>query len=113
MRKKRTVAAFAALAHEYRLDIYRLLVRQGPDGLPAAVIGERVGLVPSSLTFHLQGLLRSGLIKRVRVSRQLFYSADFNAMNELVTYLTDECCVEGACAPECQPVRAARKSRAA
>jgi len=69
-----------------------------------------VGLVPSSLTFHLQSLKRAGLIKQVRVSRQLFYSADFAAMSDLVGYLTDECCIESsACAPGCEPARASKK----
>ena len=59
-----------------------------------------MGLTPSSLTFHLQSLQRAGLIKRMRLGRQLYYSADFSAMNELVGYLTDECCLESAaCAP--------------
>lgn len=114
MKNKRAVEALAALAHDYRLEIYRLLIRQGPEGLPAAAVGEKVGLVPSSLTFHLQGLLRAGLVKRTRIGRQLFYSADFNVMTDLVGYLTDECCVEsGSCAPACEPVRSSKKSRAA
>jgi DNA-binding transcriptional ArsR family regulator len=75
--------------------------------LPAGVIGERIGLVPSSLTFHLQSLQRAGLINQLRASRQLIYSADFSAMNELVGYLTDKCCsaVDGSCAAECKPAR--------
>jgi DNA-binding transcriptional ArsR family regulator len=113
MKKQHAVRALGALAHDYRIDIYRLLIRQGPEGLSAGAIGDRVGLVPSSLTFHLQGLLRAGLIRRVRVSRQLFYSADFGAMNDLVGYLTDECCVDGsACAPGCEPVASSRKKPA-
>lgn len=114
MRPPAAVASLNALAHEHRLAIYRLLVRQGPEGLPAGVIGNRIGLTPSSLTFHLQALLRPGLIRQVRQGRQLFYSADFSAMNELVGYLTDECCVEGsACAPGCAPARKPKSSRAA
>lgn len=110
MKSTQTVEALSALAHEYRLAIYRLLVQHGPEGLAAGVIGDRVKLVPSSLTFHLQTLLRAGLIKRVRVSRQLFYSADFKAMQAIVGYLTDECCVASSvCAPECEPTRSVRK----
>ncbi len=95
------IDALAALAHEYRLAIYRLLVQQGPGGLPAGVIGERVGLQPSSLTFHLQALHRAGLITQQRASRQLIYSADYPVMNSLVGYLTENCCAEegGACCP--------------
>lgn len=106
MKTADVIAALGALAHEFRLAIYRLLVERGPEGLPAGAIGEKVGLLPSSLTFHLQALHRAGLIKQVRVSRQLIYSADYPAMNELVGYLTDNCCAasDGACAPQCKPV---------
>ncbi len=113
MKTAEVINALGALAHDYRLAIYRLLVEQGPDGLPAGAIGERVGLVPSSLTFHLQSLQRAGLIKQVRASRQLIYSADYAVMNELVGYLTDKCCAaSGAtCEPECKPARAAKPVR--
>ncbi|MGH8178710.1 MAG: ArsR/SmtB family transcription factor [Steroidobacter sp.] len=117
MKTAEVIEALGALAHEHRLAIYRLLVEQGPAGLPAGAIGERVRLVPSSLTFHLQSLQRAGLITQVRASRQLIYSADYTVMNELVSYLTDKCCVasgqnrESACAPRvAKPVR--RKSAA-
>lgn len=90
-----TVAALAALAHEHRLSLYRMLVEQGPNGLSAGAIAERLGLAPSSLTFHLQHLLRAGLISQRRVSRQLIYAADFTAMNALVSFLTENCCGRG------------------
>jgi len=108
MKTANVIAALGALAHEFRLAIYRLLVERGPEGLPAGAIGEKVGLLPSSLTFHLQALHRAGLIKQVRASRQLIYSADYPAMNELVGYLTDNCCAEtgGSCAPQCKPATA-------
>lgn len=112
MKSALAVESLGALAHEHRLAIYRLLVRQGPEGLPAGSIGGRVGLAPSSLTFHLQALQRAGLVKQVRVSRQLFYSADFSAMSDLVSYLTDECCIESsACAPSCEPARSSKKHK--
>ena len=77
-------------------------------------MGERIGLTPSSLTFHLQALQRAGLIQQMRQGRQLFYSADFSTMNDLVGYLTDECCVESAaCDPECAPARKAKSPKAA
>lgn len=103
------INALSALAHEYRVTIYRLLVEQGPAGLAAGAIGERVGLVPSSLTFHLQSLQRAGLVTQQRASRQLIYSADYEVMNELVSYLTDKCCAASgeACAPDCKPARVA------
>jgi len=99
----KTVEALGALAHEHRLAIYRLLVEKGPEGLSAGDIAERIGLVPSSLTFHVQSLQRSGLITQRRVSRQLFYSADFGVMTELVEYLTKNCCGGASCAPVCKP----------
>src|SRR5258708_38930734 len=105
MKTSRVIQALGALAHEHRLAIFRLLIERGPEGLPAGRIADRVGLVPSSLTFHLQSLQRAGLITQRRESRQLFYSADFAAMNGLVGHLTENCCtdsgVEGS--PSCAP----------
>ena len=101
MKKDQAVDALGALAHEHRLAIFRLLVERGPAGLPAGRIAERVGLAPSSLTFHLQNLQRAGLLAQRRESRQLIYSANFAAMNALVGYLTDNCCAESAA--ECCP----------
>lgn len=112
MKNAQVIDALGALAHEYRLAIYRLLVEQGPEGLAAGLIGERVGLVPSSLTFHLQALQRAGLITQTRSSRQLIYSADFNIMNQLVGYLTDNCCAgsQQGCETSCAP-RVAKPAR--
>ena len=113
MKTPAVIEALGALAHEYRLAIYRLLVEQGPEGLSAGAIGGRVGLVPSSLTFHLQTLQHAGLITQLRASRQLIYSADFEAMNDLVGYLTDKCCAAStnACATECKPARPAKTAK--
>jgi ArsR family transcriptional regulator len=113
MKTPAAISAFGALAHEHRLAIYRLLVERGPEGLSAGIIGERVGLLPSSLTFHLQNLQRAGLITQQRVSRQLIYSADFDAMNGLIGYLTDNCCGQGSagCTTACKPVNATAKSK--
>jgi DNA-binding transcriptional ArsR family regulator len=93
------IESLAALAHEHRLAIFRLLVEEGPDGLPAGEIAVRIGLVPSSLTFHLQHLSRAGLLTQRRVGRQLLYATDFGVMNALVGYLTENCCGGAACAP--------------
>ncbi len=105
-----TVQALAALAHEHRLAIYRLLVERGPNGLAAGVIAERLHVLPSSLTFHLQHLLRAGLVTQRRMSRQLIYAADFAVMNALVGFLTENCCGRGqaACLP---PAAAAPTSK--
>ena len=97
-----TVQALGALAHETRLAIYRMLVEEGASGLPAGVIAERLGLPPSSLTFHVQHLHRAGLVTQRRLSRQLIYAADFSAMNGLVAYLTENCC--GGNLAACVPV---------
>ena len=101
---KPVIDALGALAHEHRLALFRMLVERGPEGLPAGVIAERLGVPPSSLTFHLQQLLHAGLVTQRRVSRQLFYAADFGTMNGLVTYLTKNCCSQDeACPPFCRP----------
>ena len=100
-----TVGALGALAHESRLAVYRMLVGQGPAGLPAGTIAERLGIAPSSLTFHLQQMLHAGLVTQRRASRQLIYAADFAAMDGLVAYLTENCCIrrQAACEPCCAP----------
>jgi ArsR family transcriptional regulator len=95
MNADRIIAALAALAHEHRLGAYRLLVEVGPNGLPAGEVAERLGLPPSSLTFHLQHLLRAELITQRRQSRQLIYATNFATMNGLVAYLTENCCGQG------------------
>jgi ArsR family transcriptional regulator, arsenate/arsenite/antimonite-responsive transcriptional repressor len=120
MKANEAITALSALAHEHRLTIFRLLIEQGPEGLPAGVIAEKVGLQPSSLTFHLQHLTRAGLLVPKRASRQIFYAADFVAMNSLVSYLTENCCTApgASCSTECQPAvteskRTARNKRSA
>src|SRR5271154_3390825 len=112
MKTPAVIGALGALAHQHRLAIYRLLVQRGPEGLPARAIGERVGLVPSSLTFHLQNLQRAGLITQRRDSRQLIYSADFAVMNGLVGYLTENCCGNSGsqCCPPALAVKPAKRA---
>jgi ArsR family transcriptional regulator len=104
MDKTRAIAALGALAQETRLELFRLLVTCGPEGLPAGVIAERLGVLPSSLSFHLQQLVHAGLITQRRLSRQLIYSAEYGTMNALLGYLTENCCGrDAACAPVCDP----------
>ena len=114
METPRVIESLSALAHEHRLAIYRLLIERGSQGLAAGMIGERIGLAPSSLTFHLQALQRAGLIRSQRASRQLIYCADFGAMRGLVSYLTDHCCVESGeeCETACKPARSTPLSKA-
>ena len=107
MDQKAAIAALGALAQETRLGAFRLLVATGPQGLPAGVISERLGVLPSSLTFHLNQLHHAGLIIQRRQSRQLIYSAEYSAMNDLLGYLTENCCGRGqSCAPACNPADA-------
>lgn len=105
MKTTQLIEALRALAHEHRLKVYRLLVERGPSGLSAGAIADGVGLVPSSLTFHLQALHRSGLITQRRESRQLIYGADFETMNALMGYLTENCCAGSGepCGSACKP----------
>jgi ArsR family transcriptional regulator len=107
MEEVSVVTALAALAHEHRLRAYRLLVEAGPDGLPAGTVADRLEMPPSSLTFHLQHLLRAGLVSQRRVSRQLIYAMIPGAMNDLVGFLTENCCGgQTVCAPACSPAAA-------
>lgn len=107
MNKRDAIAALGALAQETRLELFRLLVTVGPEGLPAGVIAERIGVLPSSLTFHLNQLVHAGLITQRRLGRQLIYSAEYGAMNDLLAYLTENCCGRGlSCAPACNPADA-------
>ena len=98
------IAALGALAQETRLELFRLLVTCGPEGLPAGVIAEKLGVMPSSLSFHLQQLVHAGLITQRRLSRQLIYSAEYGTMNELMA-LPDRELLRSrrACAPVCNP----------
>lgn len=109
MKSPTAIGALDALAHEHRLALFRLLVKRGPAGLAAGAIAGRLGVAPSSLTFHLQALLRAGLVARRRAGRQLIYSADFAAVEALVAFLTDNCCAEsGSCDGLCAPASGGR-----
>ena len=93
------VDALAALAHETRLKVFRLLVEAGPPGLAAGAIGEALDLPPATLSFHLAHLARTGLARGRQEGRFVIYSADFQNMNQLVGYLTENCCGGRACLP--------------
>ncbi|HVN64509.1 MAG TPA: metalloregulator ArsR/SmtB family transcription factor [Candidatus Binataceae bacterium] len=101
MKKDAAVGALGALAQETRLDIFRMLVQAGPAGLAAGAIGERLRLPSPTLSFHLNQLRFAGLIVARRVSRSIIYSAHFRAMNELLGYLTENCC--GGQPEKCAP----------
>lgn len=102
----------AALGHESRLAIFRMLVEAGPEGMYASAIGEQLGIAPPTLSFHLAHLSRVGLIRGERQSRFIHYSADFAAMDELIAFLTHNCCQGDACLPKTAAVDTAAKRRA-
>ena len=93
------VDALAALAQETRLKVYRLLVEAGPEGLPAGEIADELELPGATLSFHLAHLARTGLVRSRQEGRFVIYSADFETMNQLVGYLTENCCGGRVCAP--------------
>ena len=99
----KAIAALSALAHDTRLSLFRLLVKRGPDGESAGVLAEKLGIVPSSLTFHLQQLVHAGLITQRRASRHVIYAANFATMNGLLSYLGENCCAESSAVPGCAP----------
>src|SRR5436190_5179850 len=102
MDQNKAVAALGALAQDTRLGLFRLLVTAGPAGLPAGAIAERLGVAPSSLSFHLQQLVHAGLITQRRLGRQLIYSVEYGAMNALLAYLTENSfCRDASCVPAC------------
>jgi DNA-binding transcriptional ArsR family regulator len=90
----------AALGHESRLAIFRLLVEAGPDGMNASAIGEQLQIQPATLSFHLAHLSRVGLIRGERESRFIHYSADFATMDDLVAFMTSNCCQGTECLPK-------------
>ena len=104
MKTSNVLVALAALAQETRLAIYRLLVEHAPEGLPAGQIAERLGIPPASLSFHFKELTRAGLVVPRPEGRFVWYSADLDAMNGVVGYLTENCCRSSAvCDPKCAP----------
>jgi DNA-binding transcriptional ArsR family regulator len=92
MNNSNAIAGLAALAHEHRLAVFRMLVKAGRDGMAAGEIAAEIGLPASSLSFHLAHLTRAALLTQRRESRSLIYSVDFDAMNELLAYLVEDCC---------------------
>ena len=108
MDEKRAVAALGALAQESRLKVFRLLVRRGPAGVAAGEISQRVGVPPTTLSFHLAQLSGAGLVTSRREGRSILYAADYDGMQTLMSFLVDHCCRDGA---GCAPPDAARRRR--
>lgn len=92
MNTKSAVTILASIAQEARLDIFRALVQAGANGISAGVIGERLGIPKSTLSFHLKELNHAGLVTARQESRFIYYSANYDAMNSLLAYLTENCC---------------------
>lgn len=99
MEMKSVVRALAAIAHESRLETYRCLVQAGPAGLSAGRLSELLGIAPSSLSFHLKELVNAGLLSSRHEGRFVFYAAEYEAMNSLLAYLTENCCGGNPCPP--------------
>lgn len=112
MKAKDVVAALGALAHESRLEVYRLLVKRGPQGYTPGELAEKLEIPAPTLSFHLKELQRVGLVLVQRQGRYLNYTASFPQMNQLLGYLTENCCSlsDEACVTNCEPA-AARQSR--
>lgn len=111
MNNQDVVAALAALAQESRLSVYRLLVKRGPDGFAAGEIGAQLDIPGPTLSFHLKELSQAGLVTARKESRYIYYAANFERMNGLLAYLTENCCGLGVeCIPACEPNRP-RKAR--
>ena len=102
MKKRGAFSILAALAQDSRLDAFRLLVEAGPQGMPAGHLAASLRLTPNALTFHLDRLRDAGLVTVRREGRSMMYAAQFETMNQLISYLTDQCC-QGR--PElCRPI---------
>ncbi len=114
MKNTDAVASLAALAQDSRLEVFRLLVQAGPDGLPAGEVATKLKLAPNTLTFHFDRLRDAGLVTVRRDGRSMIYAARFETMNELLGYLTENCCEgAGSCAPAiCVPAPKRKKTAA-
>ena len=114
MESANAVAILAALAQPSRLAVFRLLVQAGPNGMPAGEIAERLELASTTLSFHLKALSHGGLAQSRQDGRFLIYSANFDAMNALIAFLTENCCMGSSCdvaGVACKPATTARTRR--
>ncbi len=103
METNTAVTALSALAQTSRLTVFRALVQAGPAGMAAGKISELADIPPSSLSFHLKELSHAGLVASRQDGRFVIYTAQFEAMNALLGFLTENCCGGNPCAPVCSP----------
>ena len=105
MKPKQAIVALSALASDPRLAVYRLLVKRGPEGYTPSELAARLDIPAPTLSFHLKGLVHAGLVESRREARNLFYSPNFQRMNALVGFLTENCCslAGESCDTACQP----------
>jgi ArsR family transcriptional regulator len=109
MNKENALAALVALAQDNRLDVFRLLVQVGPEGMTAGAVAAALDLAPNTLTFHFDRLRLARLITVRREGRSMIYSARFETMNDLLGFLTENCC--GGAPEKCEPVAACKPAR--
>src|ERR1700694_1280036 len=112
MEKSEAVTALAALAQDNRLDVFRLLVQAGPEGMPAGGVAAALDLAPNTLSFHFDRLRHAGLVTVRRDGRSMIYAARFDPMNALLSFLTENCCggapEQWAPTAACKPTNAKR-----
>jgi len=106
------IKVLSALAQDSRLAIYRLLVQEGPEGMAAGTIAERLDLAGATLSFHLKELAHADLISARQDGRFIYYSANYDSMNGLIAYLTDNCCGQGSSLAGCRPAIKVQRKRA-
>jgi ArsR family transcriptional regulator, arsenate/arsenite/antimonite-responsive transcriptional repressor len=116
MKTTTAVRALAALAQETRLQAFRILVQQGRSGLAAGEIAQQLGISPATLSFHLKELAHARLVSSRQDGRFIFYTANFSTMNQLLGFLTENCCAAdgGACSPgdtTCAPLTSAHQAK--
>lgn len=112
MTSKTAVDALAALAQETRLAVFRLLVQAGPAGLAAGEVSAQLGIPANTLSFHLKTLAQAGLLESRQEGRFVFYAANYASMDDLIAFLTQNCCNGEACLPQTQQVATSAKRRA-
>ncbi len=113
MEESAVIAALSALAQESRLPIFRLLVQEGPEGLPAGEVGQRLGISPNALSFHLTRLRYAGLVTVRRNGQQMIYAVVYDEMQRLIGFLTENCCQKDdrGCSSDCPQTKSSQTNK--